>query len=58
MEAEMVEKFIVSTNIVNSLGNRSELNCPDCGGVLWEMEQGVTLRYVVIQGILIRQIRC
>lgn len=45
VEAALAEKFMISTETVNHLGNRSVLNCPDCGGVLWKMEHGNTLRY-------------
>ncbi|GLI92365.1 hypothetical protein LMG27198_13570 [Methylocystis echinoides] len=30
---------------MDSLGSRSTFTCPDCGGVLWEIEKGGLLRY-------------
>jgi two-component system chemotaxis response regulator CheB len=30
---------------MDDIGQRSVLSCPDCGGVLWELDEGSLLRY-------------
>jgi two-component system, chemotaxis family, protein-glutamate methylesterase/glutaminase len=34
-----------SMNEMDSFGRRSVLACPDCGGVMWEIDEGDLLRY-------------
>jgi len=44
-EAEIAEKAVVSIDTVESLGNKVQVVCPDCGGNLWEMENDPIKRY-------------
>jgi two-component system chemotaxis response regulator CheB len=37
-EAEIAERVLSDIVQVNSLGSQVPYNCPNCGGVLWEME--------------------
>lgn len=30
---------------LDRMGRRSTLSCPDCGGVLWEIDEGESLRF-------------
>jgi two-component system chemotaxis response regulator CheB len=32
-------------NHLDKMGNRSTLSCPDCGGVMWEIENGDLVRF-------------
>jgi two-component system, chemotaxis family, protein-glutamate methylesterase/glutaminase len=45
VEAEIAERVLSDIVEVNSLGRQVPYNCPDCGGVLWQMKQGKLLRY-------------
>lgn len=61
-EAEIAEKAAIGIENVESLGERSELSCPDCGGGLWRMVQDDIARYRCYTGhvynsdeLLIRQ---
>lgn len=44
-EASIAERVLSSVDQVNSLGNQVPYNCPNCGGVLWEMNNPDLLRY-------------
>ncbi len=44
-EARIAERVLSDLPAVNSLGEQVPFNCPGCGGVLWKMKQGKTLRY-------------
>ena len=37
-EAEIAERVLSDIAQVNSLGSQAPYNCPNCGGVLWEMD--------------------
>jgi two-component system chemotaxis response regulator CheB len=45
LEASIAERIIQSSEVVDSLGDRSPFSCPDCGGSLWQLHHGHTLRY-------------
>ena len=45
IEAEIAERVLSDVDQVNGLGNQVPYNCPNCGGVLWEMEASDQLRY-------------
>jgi two-component system, chemotaxis family, protein-glutamate methylesterase/glutaminase len=45
MEAEIAERVLSDVGDLNALGHQVPYNCPDCGGVLWQMKQGKFLRY-------------
>src|SRR5687768_3964439 len=43
-EAKIAERVLSDVEQVNGLGDQVPYNCPNCGGVLWEMESAaVTL---------------
>jgi two-component system, chemotaxis family, protein-glutamate methylesterase/glutaminase len=44
-EAEIAERVLSDVDQVEGLGNQVPYNCPNCGGVLWEMEAPKTKRY-------------
>lgn len=44
-EAIIAERVLSDVNAVDSLGTQAPYNCPNCGGVLWEIEKSETLRY-------------
>lgn len=44
-EARIAERVLSDLPSVNSLGEQVPFNCPGCGGVLWKIKQGKTLRY-------------
>lgn len=44
-EAEIAERVLSDLDAVNSLGDQVPFNCPGCGGVLWKVGKGSTLRY-------------
>lgn len=44
-EIEVAKNGYSSMNEMDRIGQRSVLSCPDCGGVMWEMEEGDLLRY-------------
>src|SRR2546430_1842140 len=37
-DAEIAERVLSDVARVNGLGSQAQYNCPDCGGVLWEMD--------------------
>ena len=45
IEAKIAERVLSDVRSVNSLGDQVPFNCPECGGVLWEIAKGDTLRY-------------
>lgn len=44
-EAEIAERVLSDVAQVNGLGDQVPYNCPNCGGVLWEMSQPSVGRY-------------
>jgi two-component system chemotaxis response regulator CheB len=44
-EAEIAERVLSDVAAVNSLGKQVPYNCPECGGVLWEMNNPKVSRY-------------
>lgn len=46
LEAEIMAKgYGEDMTALDRLGARSVFTCPDCGGVMWELQDGDTLRY-------------
>jgi len=45
LEAKIADRVLSDVTAVESLGKQVPFNCPNCGGVLWEMAQGKQLRY-------------
>ncbi len=45
VEAEIAERVLSDVGAVEGLGEQVPYNCPDCGGVLWQMENAEMLRY-------------
>jgi two-component system chemotaxis response regulator CheB len=45
IEAEIAERVSSDVAQVNGLGTQVPYNCPNCGGVLWEMEAADAKRY-------------
>lgn len=45
IEARIAERVLSDLPSVEALGEQVPYNCPDCGGVLWEIDKGPTLRY-------------
>ncbi|MGL4960250.1 MAG: chemotaxis protein CheB [Inquilinus sp.] len=46
LEADIMAKgFEDDMATLDRLGDRSVFTCPDCGGVMWELQDGDTLRY-------------
>lgn len=44
-EAEIAERVLSDVAQVNGLGSQAPYNCPNCGGVLWEMDSPDIQRY-------------
>jgi two-component system chemotaxis response regulator CheB len=44
-EAEIAERVLSDVDQVEGLGSQVPYNCPNCGGVLWEMDAPRTKRY-------------
>jgi two-component system chemotaxis response regulator CheB len=44
-EALIAERVLSDLDSVNSLGEQVPFNCPGCGGVLWKVNKGISLRY-------------
>lgn len=45
LEATIAERVLSDVAAVDELGDQVPFNCPDCGGVLWQMKKGRQLRY-------------
>ena len=45
LEAKIAERVLSDVAAVDELGDQVPFNCPDCGGVLWQMKKGRHLRY-------------
>lgn len=45
IEAKIAQRVLSDLPSVEALGDQVPFNCPDCGGVLWEMAEGDLLRY-------------
>ena len=45
VEATIAERVLSDLAAVNLLGDQVPYNCPNCGGVLWEVEKSKTRRY-------------
>lgn len=45
VEAEIAKRVLSDLPSVNALGDQVPFNCPGCGGVLWQVDQGISLRY-------------
>jgi two-component system chemotaxis response regulator CheB len=41
IESEITERMNTNMNELDRIGNRSDYSCPDCGGALWEMKDGI-----------------
>ncbi|MGE3873588.1 MAG: chemotaxis protein CheB [Parvibaculaceae bacterium] len=44
-EVEMAKSGRSTIQVMDHIGHRSALTCPDCNGALWEIEDGNDLRY-------------
>lgn len=44
-EVEMAKTGKPTIGLMDRIGRRSVVTCPDCDGVMWEIEEGGTLRY-------------
>lgn len=44
-EAIIAERVLSDVHAVQSLGEQVPYNCPECGGVLWQMSQPKSMRY-------------
>jgi two-component system chemotaxis response regulator CheB len=45
IEAKIAERVLSDLPSVEAVGDEVPFNCPGCGGVLWEIVQGDSLRY-------------
>lgn len=45
IEAKIARRVLSDLPSVEALGEQVPYNCPDCGGVLWQMSEGNMLRY-------------
>ena len=45
IEAKIARRVLSDISAVHNLGHQVPFNCPDCGGVLWEIENVESLRY-------------
>jgi two-component system chemotaxis response regulator CheB len=45
IEAKIAERVLSDLPSVNALGHQVPFNCPNCGGVLWKVDSGASLRY-------------
>ncbi len=45
IEAKIAQRVLSDLPSVETLGDQVPFNCPDCGGVLWQMKEGDVLRY-------------
>jgi two-component system chemotaxis response regulator CheB len=44
-EDKMIRSGQIALAELDSIGKRSALTCPDCGGVIWRIGEGLPLRY-------------
>lgn len=44
-EARIAKQVLTGPENVDPIGDRTEITCPDCGGVLWQVEIGGTRHY-------------
>jgi two-component system chemotaxis response regulator CheB len=45
IEAKIAERVLSDLTSVKAVGHQVPFNCPGCGGVLWEVDKGSTLRF-------------
>lgn len=45
IEAEIAKRVLSDLPAVNALGDQVPFNCPNCGGVLWKVDGGLSTRY-------------
>ena len=45
IEAKIAQRVLSDLPSVDALGDQVPYNCPDCGGVLWQIAEGDSLRY-------------
>ncbi|MFN2349421.1 MAG: chemotaxis protein CheB, partial [Thioalkalivibrio sp.] len=45
IEAKIAQRVLSDLPSVEALGDQVPYNCPDCGGVLWQIAEGNILRY-------------
>ncbi|MVN21615.1 chemotaxis protein CheB [Mucilaginibacter arboris] len=45
IEAKIAARVLSDLTSVNALGNQVPFNCPGCGGVLWQVDEGPALRF-------------
>ncbi len=45
IEAKIAQRVVSDLKSVETLGDQVPFNCPDCGGVLWQMKHSEQLRY-------------
>jgi two-component system, chemotaxis family, protein-glutamate methylesterase/glutaminase len=45
MEAKIAERVLSDVSAVEKLGDQVPFNCPNCGGVLWQLKERTLLRY-------------
>jgi two-component system chemotaxis response regulator CheB len=45
LEVEIARSGRSSMSILDRIGHRSPLTCPDCNGVMWEIDEGDVVRY-------------
>jgi two-component system chemotaxis response regulator CheB len=45
IEAKIAERVLSDLSSVNALGDQVPFNCPGCGGVLWKVGKGKSLRF-------------
>lgn len=45
IEARIARRVLSDLSAVHTLGHQVPFNCPDCGGVLWEIDNVESLRY-------------
>lgn len=45
LETEIAKTGRSTIGLMDGIGRRSFVTCPECAGALWEMEEGDTLRY-------------
>lgn len=45
IEAKIAERVLSDLPSVNALGEQVPFNCPGCGGVLWKVDVGESIRF-------------